>query len=228
VTEAAPLVRCERVSHTYGRGSAATVALSGCDCVVRPGHRVALVGPSGSGKSTLLYVMAGLESPTDGEVSWPAIGCRQELHPARVAMVFQGPSLLDSLSVLENVALPLLLGGETDESARVRATGALADLGLADLAEKLPEELSGGQAQRIAVARALAGSPSLILADEPTGQLDAASAVAIVDILLEVSGRAGAGLIIATHDPIVAERLDERWQMHDGELTAPREPAWSR
>ncbi len=173
--------------------------------------------------------MAGLDDPTVGEVSWPAIGGRDALRPTRVAVVFQGPSLLPPLTVLENTALPLMIGGTTNEEARVVARDALRTLDLEELADKLPEEISGGQAQRVAVARALAGEPSLILADEPTGQLDSVSAAAVVDVLLAASTHVGSALVISTHDLKVAARLPERWEMHSGELVADaREVTWSR
>jgi predicted ABC-type transport system involved in lysophospholipase L1 biosynthesis ATPase subunit len=224
-----PLVRCEAAARTFGSGAAATVALQPTDLELFAGDRVALVGPSGSGKSTLIHLLAGLDDPTVGTVSWPAIGGRAELRPGPVAVVFQGPSLLPPLTVLENAALPLILDGEEERRARDLAEAALGRLELAPLADKLPEEISGGQAQRVAVARALAGSPRLFLADEPTGQLDRASGAQVVNALLAAARHAGAALVIASHDPTVAERLDERWEMHSGRLaTVSREPAWSR
>ncbi len=228
MNEGLPLVRCEGAARTYGEGATATVALQATDCEVFAGQRIALVGPSGSGKSTLLHLMAGLDDPTVGTVSWPAIGTRDELRPGRVAVVFQGPSLLPPLTVLENVSLPLVIGGMTDADGREVARSALRTLGLEELADKLPEEISGGQAQRVAVARALAGEPSLILADEPTGQLDRTSGAAVVDVLLAASEHAGSALVISTHDQTVAARLPERWGMHSGEIqTDTRETAWS-
>jgi ABC-type lipoprotein export system ATPase subunit len=228
VNDRRPLVRCDGVTRTYGTGQAATVALQATDCEVNVGQRIALVGPSGSGKSTLLHLMAGLDDPSTGAVSWPAIGMREELRPARVAVIFQGPSLLPPLSVLENTALPLVIGGMTDSEAQRVARGALGTLGLEELADKLPEEISGGQAQRVAVARALAGQPSLILADEPTGQLDSVNAAAVLEVLLAASAHAGASLVISTHDLQVAACLPERWEIHNGRLTNnAREATWS-
>jgi putative ABC transport system ATP-binding protein/lipoprotein-releasing system ATP-binding protein len=223
----APLVRCIGAGRTYGSGAAATVALQPADCVVPPGARIAIVGPSGSGKSTLLHLMAGLDEPTVGSVQWPAIGGPAALRPGPVAVVFQGPSLLPPLTVEENVALPLVLDGARDADAHIRARAALEQLDLLDLAAKLPEEISGGQAQRVAVARALAGRASLVLADEPTGQLDRTAAAHVVDVLLAAADHAGAALVVSTHDPAVAARLAERWEIHDGRLQA-REEAWSR
>jgi putative ABC transport system ATP-binding protein/lipoprotein-releasing system ATP-binding protein len=224
------LVLCEGAARTYGQGATATVALQPTDCIIGPGERVGLVGPSGSGKSTLLHLMAGLDEPTVGRVSWPAIGQRASLRPGPVAVIFQGPSLLPPLTVEENVALPLILGGVHDADAHATARAALGLLDLAELRDKLPEEISGGQAQRVAVARALAGEPRLILADEPTGQLDRANGAAVVDVLLAAAAHAGAALVVSTHDPSVAERLPEVWEMHSGRLTSahPKEEAWSR
>jgi ABC-type lipoprotein export system ATPase subunit len=224
------LVLCEGAARTYGQGATATVALQPTDCMIGPGDRVGLVGPSGSGKSTLLHLMAGLDEPTVGRVSWPAIGQRASLRPGPVAVIFQGPSLLPPLTVEENVALPLILGGVHDADAHATAREALGLLDLAELRDKLPEEISGGQAQRVAVARALAGEPRLILADEPTGQLDRANGAAVVDVLLAAAAHAGAALVVSTHDPSVAERLPEVWEMHSGRLTSahPKEEAWSR
>ncbi|MGI8664046.1 MAG: ABC transporter ATP-binding protein [Acidimicrobiales bacterium] len=217
--ELLPLARCHDVARTYGRGSAAVVAVHGATCEIWHRQSVAITGPSGSGKSTLLHLLAGLDDPTRGTVTWPAIGERQQLRPGPVGVVFQGPSLLPALDVTENVALPLLLGGEPDATARAAAAAVLDMLGLAALGNKLPEELSGGQQQRVAVARVLAGRPQLILADEPTGQLDHNAAGQVIDALLRVARELGAALVISTHDPVIAARLAERWEMRDGSLT---------
>ncbi len=221
-----PLVRCRGAARTYGSGPSAAVALQPTDSEIWHGARVALVGESGSGKSTLVHLMAGLDNPTVGEVSWPAIGDRAALRPGPVATVFQGPSLLPPLNVLENVGLPLALGGRPPGEVRERAAAALSRLGLADLGQKLPEEISGGQAQRVAVARAVVGEPRLILADEPTGQLDHQIAAVVVDELLGAADRCGAALVVATHDAEIADRLSEIWRLRNGRLER-REQAWS-
>jgi predicted ABC-type transport system involved in lysophospholipase L1 biosynthesis ATPase subunit len=222
-----PLVETNDVARTFGRGPAAVVAVHGATCRVFPGDQIALVGPSGSGKSTLLHLMAGLDRPTAGRVSWPALGSHpSELTAGTVGLVFQGPSLLPDLDVIENVALPLLLAGETETQSRALALALLAELGLDDLAGQLPEELSGGQAQRVSVARALIGQPRLVLADEPTGQLDHEAAAMVVDLLLAWTGRLGAGLVISTHDSVVAARLMHRWTMVDGRPLLEPVAAW--
>lgn len=215
------LVRCEGVARTFGTGPAAVVAVHGVSWEVRSGQRVALTGPSGSGKSTLLHLLAGLDEPTVGTVGWPALGGRAALRPGPVAVVFQGPSLLAPLDVAENVALPALLSGATEEEANGAAAAALERLGLASLAAKLPEELSGGQAQRVAVARVLTGRPRLILADEPTGQLDHITAAMVIDALLDTAAQLGAALVVTTHDPLIANRLCQQWSMDDGGLRGP-------
>jgi putative ABC transport system ATP-binding protein/lipoprotein-releasing system ATP-binding protein len=221
-----PLALCDAAARTYGSGPTATVALQPTTCAVYPGDRIAIVGQSGSGKSTLLHLLAGLDTPTAGSVSWPAIGDRDDLRPGPVAVIFQGPSLLPPLTVEENVSLPLILDGERNDRAHERARAALDQLSLTELAAKLPEEISGGQAQRVAVARALAGDPVLILADEPTGQLDRANGIGVVEALLAAAERTGAALLVATHDPTIAQRLDQRWLIRDGQLSL-KDPAWS-
>lgn len=215
------LVRCDDAGHTFGSGSAAVVAVHGATCVVREHDRIALVGPSGSGKSTLLHLMAGLEEPTSGHVGWPALSEDYYVRAATIGVIFQSPSLIPDLDVSENINLPLLVAhgsGGHDERTAALIREAMADVGVDDLASRLPEELSGGQAQRVAVARVLAQAPRLILADEPTGQLDSRTAHHVIDVLLDAAHRLDAALVIATHDPTVAERLATTWTMHEGRL----------
>jgi ABC-type lipoprotein export system ATPase subunit len=213
-----PVVRCTNVARTYGAGRAAVVAVHGVSCDVNAGESIAIVGPSGSGKSTLLHLMAGLDVPTTGVVSWPALGDRSALRPRLVGVVFQGPSLLAPLDVEENIALPLVLGGADPGLAAEAARITLARVGLDEVSSALPEELSGGQAQRVAIARVLAARPRLILADEPTGQLDHVTGALVMDALLETASETGAALVVSTHDPAVAERLARQWQIADGKL----------
>ena len=214
-----PLVDCRDLACTFGVGSTAVVAVHGVTCALQAGGRVALTGPSGSGKSTLLHLIAGLQRPTAGVVTWPGLGGHPLAVPGRVGVVFQGPSLLPALDVAENVALPLLLGVTPPAQAAERAREALSRLWISELGPKLPEELSGGQAQRVAVARALASRPRLILADEPTGQLDHQTGRAVIDVLLHASRQHGVALVVATHDAAVADRFATRWVMRDGALT---------
>ncbi|WP_131737633.1 ABC transporter ATP-binding protein [Actinomadura roseirufa] len=212
------LARLTGVARTYGRGSAAVVAVHEVTCVIRRSDRIAVTGASGSGKSTLLHLLSGLDEPTAGQILWPGLGGRPFGRPGVAGMVFQGPSLLAPLDVLDNTALPLTLAGADEDEALRRAADALSTVGLADLAARLPEELSGGQAQRVAVARVLAARPRLIIADEPTAQLGSAHAAQVVDLLLTAADDLNAGLIIATHDPHMAARLPTCWRMADGAL----------
>ena len=218
------LIRCTGLSRTYGSGARVVHALRGASCTLRPGMLVALTGPSGSGKSTLLHLLAGLDTPTEGTIAWPGLNGSPAGRPGLLGMVFQGPSLLPPLNVTENVAFPLLLAGWTEARAREQAAAALQEVGLDELAERLPEELSGGQAQRVAVARVLVSEPAVILADEPTGQLDSAHAAQITELLLAAATRAGAALVLSTHDLAVAGRLPVRWTMTDGRMDAEESP----
>jgi ABC-type lipoprotein export system ATPase subunit len=221
------VVTCQGVARTFGRGPNAVVAVHDINCQIPPGARIALTGTSGSGKSTLLHLMAGLDTPTAGVIAWPGIGVRSALRPGPVAVIFQGPSLIPVLDVIENVALALLLGGARQNDADRLALESLDRLGLGSLAHRLPEELSGGQAQRVAIARALAGGPRLILADEPTGQLDHGNADTVIDALLAAADHLEGALVITTHDPLVADRLDDIWSLADGELKTPEALSWS-
>ena len=220
-----PLVRCRNLARHHGPAGREAVALHPSTLEIRAGDRIAITGPSGSGKSTLLHLLAGLDEPSSGEICWPAIGEAGALRPGPVAVVFQGPSLLPPLSVLENTALPLLLLGESDATAQHRARRALAILDLEELAEKLPDDLSGGQSQRVAIARALVAEPRLILADEPTSQLDRVNGQHVIDVLLAAAASTGAALVVATHDLAIAEQLDECWNIADGVLSTAWEVA---
>lgn len=213
-----PLVALDKVSRYYRRGSVELVALENVTCQIETNARVAVVGPSGSGKSTLLHLIAGLDSPSSGVVRWPGLGSPTELRPDQISLVFQMPSLLPALTVLENVELCWLLSKRSEADARPAALQILERLGLASLLNKLPAELSGGQMQRVAAARALVCQPRLILADEPTGQLDRATATTLVEVLIESAADYGAALIVATHDFEVADRMETRWRMAHGKL----------
>jgi putative ABC transport system ATP-binding protein/lipoprotein-releasing system ATP-binding protein len=212
------LVVAHALWRSYWRGSTEVVALREATCTILPDDRIALVGRSGSGKSTLLHLLGGLDAPNAGTITWPRLGTRDSLRPSQVAFVFQTPSLLPALTAVENVELPLLLGNADPSQVRVAALEALARLELSALADKLPEELSGGQAQRIAMARALVVRPQLVLADEPTGQLDRPTAQHVFDALLATLAGTHAALIVATHDQSVAERLDQVWRIDHGIL----------
>lgn len=220
----APLAQCAAASHTFGTGAGAVVAVAGVSCRVLPGQSTALVGPSGCGKSTLLHLLAGLETPTAGSVTWPATGHTPWGRPAEVGVVFQSPSLLPHLDVTENVELPLVLDGWPLAQARERARESLRLLGLSELAAALPDTLSGGQAQRVAIARVLGARPRLVLADEPTGQLDGTTGAHVIDVLLHAVQQVGAAVVVSTHDPRVADRFGEVWRMSEGHLVTGGDP----
>ena len=214
-----PLVEARALEKEYAGDGSATVALHSATCVVSAGARIAVVGPSGSGKTTLLHLLGGLDEPSRGVIDWPALGERPGLRPGPVSFVFQAPSLLPALTAVENVELPLLLLRVEPALARERALRALESMGLASLGAALPEELSGGQAQRVGAARALVTQPRLLLADEPTGQLDRAAADELLDALMRALDASGGALVLATHDTDLAHRMPAVWHMRHGELT---------
>jgi putative ABC transport system ATP-binding protein/lipoprotein-releasing system ATP-binding protein len=202
----------------FGTNGGKVVALQQATCKIERGDRIALVGPSGSGKSTLLHLLAALDQPTSGTVTWPALGERETLHPSKISFVFQTESLLAPLTVLENIEVPRLLAGSSADETRRDASEILDALDLVAIADKLPEEISGGQAQRAAVARSLITRPALILADEPTGQLDHQTSKRLLDLLLRRLKGSDVALVIATHDPIVASRMKTQWTIEHGLL----------
>jgi ABC-type lipoprotein export system ATPase subunit len=214
------LVEADRIGCTYTGVKSSIVALESATCTVKSGNRIALVGQSGSGKSTLLQLLGGLESPTTGNISWPALGERNDLRPLKVGFVFQMQSLLAPLSVIENVELPLLLSHKDPKIARTTAIEELERMGLGHLRDKLPEEISGGQAQRVAFARVMTTRPKLILADEPTGQLDHQTANHLFEVLFKALEHSDTALIVATHDHKIADRFDTVWTMKQGRLEA--------
>ncbi|MER9883005.1 ABC transporter ATP-binding protein [Mesorhizobium sp. M0118] len=203
-----------------GNAGRITVLLD-VDCEIATGARIVLVGPSGSGKTTLLHILGGLDRPTAGTIEWPGLGPFDELRPRLIGFVFQSPSLFPALTAAQNVALPMILAGESD-TADGTAASLLESFGLGDLSDKLPEELSGGQSQRIAMARALAIGPKLVLADEPTGQLDSITAQFFFDAVLDRLNGTDIALVVATHDEAVAARMATRWTMDHGRLIAGR------
>ncbi|MEA3076906.1 MAG: lipoprotein-releasing system ATP-binding protein [Actinomycetota bacterium] len=212
------IVVAKGLSRVFTGDGGEVVALREATCSLASGDKVALLGRSGSGKSTLLHLLAGLDQPTAGDVSWPALGAAMAWPAGVVATVFQGASLVPTLTAVENVSLPLLLREDDEDGAEASAVAALAALGLDAIGGHLPDELSGGQSQRVAIARALAGGPRLLLADEPTGQLDAVAGASVVDALLRAADASGGALLVTTHDERVAARFPTRWTMEDGGL----------
>jgi ABC-type lipoprotein export system ATPase subunit len=198
-------VAVEGLARSFGDGDRRVVALEPTSFAIAKGERIALHGPSGSGKSTLLNLIAGLDAPSAGVISWPGIGPRAALRPLAVGMIHQFAALIPTLTVAENVGLPLILAHHpTDDAVRE----ALASIDLPDLADRLPDELSGGEAQRAGIARVLAHRPRLLLADEPTGQLDQVTGQAMMSTLLAYAERNATTLMVATHDPAIAQRME--------------------
>ena len=218
------LLQLERVTKRFRRGHEEVTALDGVDLEIRAGEFLGLVGPSGSGKSTLLHLAGGLDRPDAGRVLFDgrdlaglSIGDRALLRRREIGFVFQFFHLIPTLTVEENVELPLILDGVRSRNG---LTGELIErVGLAGRASHLPGELSGGEMQRAAIARALVARPRLILADEPTGNLDSATGKAILDLLTAEVVTAGTGLVIVTHDAAAAGRAQRVLSLRDGMLS---------
>ncbi len=218
------ILEAHGLTKTYGRGEARVEALRGVDISVREGEIVAVMGPSGCGKTTLLHVLGGIEPPDSGEISLAGAPLARDerqlaiIHRRVMCFVFQGFGLLPSLSARENVEFPLMADGVPAGSRERRALAALADVGLTEWQRHLPEEMSGGQRQRVAIARALAPSPRLILADEPTGNLDSSTGEEVLDLLLSAARRNGCAIVMVTHDPDAAARADRTLRLRDGAI----------
>ncbi len=219
------LVRTTDLVKRYSTGDVAFQALRGVSLEVQSGDFLAIMGPSGSGKSTLLHLLGGLDRPTSGsvEVQGQRLDKMDETELAKfrrrhVGFVFQFFNLIDNLTVRANVELPALLAeGRNKRALRGRSEALLAQLGIADQAEKHPWELSGGQQQRVAIARSLINQPTLLLGDEPTGNLDSSSGEAVLEILRQCNAE-GQTILIVTHDPVAAARAREVLFIHDGRL----------
>jgi ABC-type lipoprotein export system ATPase subunit len=222
MTAARPALRASGLCKTFGSAAALVRAVDDVDLDVATGETVAIMGPSGCGKSTLLHLLGGLERPSAGriELAGQAVSDSTEralahLRQTAVGFVFQGFYLMEELTAIENVELPGLLAGRSPRAARARASELLAQVGLADRAEFLPSALSGGQRQRTAIARALINQPVVVLADEPTGNLDSTATVDVLR-LFEALHEAGQTLVIVTHDQRVAATADRLISMRDG------------
>ena len=220
-----PLVELRGVTKAYREGGAARVVLRGVDATIRRGELCVLVGRSGSGKSTLLNLIGGIDVPTAGEVVVDGISLAGASEAARplfrrrhVGFVFQFFNLIPTLTVEENLRLPLELNGRSGERATTQARSLLAEVGLEDRGAVFPEHLSGGEQQRVAVARALVHEPSLVLADEPTGNLDLETGRQVIDLLDRLTRRAGRTMVMATHSPEVIGVADRSFRLQDGRL----------
>jgi putative ABC transport system ATP-binding protein len=224
----APMIRLEGVSFAFREGTALHRVLGGIEGEVAPGEWIALLGQSGSGKSTLLHLVAGLDRPDEGAI-WVG-GTRVDtlnerertlFRRVRIGFVYQSFNLLPTLSACENVALMAELAGHPSGRARRMALSLLADVGLADLGNRYPDRLSGGEQQRVAIARALISDPWVLLADEPTGNLDSTTGEQILDLLDRMLRQRGKTLLIATHSRELAERANRVWHLRDGVLESP-------
>ena len=226
-----PVLSAGALRKEYGKGVALVLAVDDVTLEVAEGESVAIVGPSGCGKSTLLCLLGGLERPTAGTVQlaqrrleeMPEAGLSR-LRRRALGFVFQAFHLVDELTALENVELPALLAGASHRKARARATGLLEQVGLTDRAEHLPSALSGGQRQRVAIARALANGPAVVLADEPTGNLDTEAAADVLALFDELH-QSGRTVVLITHEPDVALRADRTVRLRDGRIELDRDQA---
>ena len=208
------------------------VALRGLDLEIRQGEFVAIVGQSGCGKSTLLQMLGSLDKPTEGTLNYrgksiPDMPDHAAYRSHEIGFVFQAFHLLPTFTVVENVQIPMFEGGMSRSQRKSRAVELLESVGLGHRLNHFPTELSGGERQRVAIARGLANNPSVVLADEPTGNLDSESAVQIIDLLLDLHGKLGVTLVLVTHDLSVAERATRTIRMKDGRVISD-EPAVSK
>ncbi len=210
------LVKFDDVTRHHISGNEDVFALREVTCAVKAHHHVAVTGASGSGKSTLLAQIAGLDAPDFGTVIWPSLTDKSALRPKYVSVSFQAPSLLPSLTIQQNVEVPLLIVGA--EQASKKAVQALERMGIAHLRSRFADEVSGGQAQRAALARAMVAEPALLLADEPTGQLDQETGQMVIKTLIDWATEAGSTLVVATHDPQVSKKFQTQWRMSFGSL----------
>ena len=220
-----PVISARNLRLTLGDGPAAVEILRGIDLDVAPGETLALLGPSGSGKSSLMAVLTGLERATSGTLTVAGADFETldedalaRARRGRIGIVLQAFHLLPTMTAQENVATPLELAGEKD--AWERAAAELAAVGLGHRRDHYPAQLSGGEQQRVAIARAIAPRPPLVFADEPTGNLDAATGEAITDLLFERRAETGATLVVITHDPALAERCGRVLTMADGRIAS--------
>lgn len=220
------LLQCRNVTKTYREGGLETEVLKGVSFSVAAGELVAIVGSSGSGKSTLLHILGALDDASQGEVEFLEYPLTQlsankqaAIRNKHLGFVYQFHHLLADFTALENVAMPLLIGGEKMATAKQTAQQLLTKVGLSHRIHHRPAELSGGERQRVAIARALVNKPDLVLADEPTGNLDRNSALAIYDLMRQLNQESGTAFLVVTHDRDLAAKMDRQMHMQDGLLT---------
>lgn len=219
------LVKTENIGRTYGKPGVGVVALAGVGIEVETGSFLALVGPSGSGKTTLLNLIGGLDRPDEGrifvegkEITKLSAKELADFRLNKVGFVFQEFNLIPVFSALENVEYVMLLKGVDKKVRRGRALSILEEMGLGDMAKRMPNELSGGQKQRVAVARAIAAEPTLILADEPTANLDSRTGAALIDKMKELNEKKGMTFIFSTHDRMVVDKASRVINLKDGRV----------
>jgi putative ABC transport system ATP-binding protein len=224
-----PLIELRRVYKYYQLGEARITALKGIQLGIHPGEFAAIWGPSGSGKSTLCNLVGLLDTPSSGtvhlrgqDVTTLADDRRSEVRNKTIGFVFQGFNLIPVLSAVENVMLPLQIAGISSSAARQRALERLAEVGLAQHTAHRPAKLSGGQQQRVAIARALVADPALVIADEPTANLDSENAANIIDLMRQINEEHGTTFIFSTHDQRLLERVGRQILMRDGEIAEER------
>lgn len=220
------LLQCVDLCKTYQEGKLKTDVLKNVNFSMRPGELMAIVGSSGSGKSTLLHLLGGLDAPTSGDVifngrslSRMSASEKAELRNTQLGFIYQFHHLLPDFTALENAAMPLLIGSKKSSQALEQARAMLAAVGLEKRAAHRPSELSGGERQRVAIARALVNNPALVLADEPTGNLDRNTADSIFELLGNLNRQQGTAFLVVTHDLELARRLDRQLEMRDGVLS---------
>jgi len=220
-----PLIQIQGLSRRYSVGKTAVAALAGVDLAIPRGEFTALAGPSGSGKSTLLNLVGGLDRPSGGEILVDGLSLGKasekelvQYRRSRVGFIFQSFNLMPTLTALENVESPMVLAEVPRAERRARANALLESVGLAQRAAHKPNELSGGEKQRVAIARSLANRPALLLADEPTGNLDSKTGAIVLDLLCSLLKTNGLTLIMVTHDPEVAARADRVIHLRDGSI----------
>ena len=224
-SESKPIISLHQVTKVYGKGDNAVEALRGIDLDISSGEAIAIIGRSGSGKSTLAHVMATLDRPTSGKVliNGSEVGRRSKrasnrLRNQEIGFVFQQFFMNARDSVLDNVMLPMVIAGIRPKLRRKRALDALETVGLLDKAYARASDLSGGQKQRVCIARAIVNKPSIILADEPTGNLDTATSRVVEDMLFRLNQERGITLVIVTHDPDLAQRCGRQVRIADGQV----------